>query len=149
MSRQSRKRSATGRAKSKKQEEVRVAARKRSSGSEVKWHKKAREEYSAIEDAPERVAIQHAIEKLKVDGAALRAPHQSGVKGAAGQGLRELRPRQGRSRWRPIFRRFGDFFVILAVAPEAEIDQGGYDRRVGEAQERRRSLEQSLAKERK
>ena len=35
-------------------------------------------------------------------------------------------------------------FVILAVAPEAEIDAAGYDRQVGEAQKRRRSVERSL-----
>ncbi len=127
---------------------VRVAAVKRTSGYEVKWHAKADAERKAIADVSERVAIQNAIAKLEVDGPALRAPHQSGVKGAAGEGLRELRPRQGRSRWRPIYRRFGEFFVILAVAPEAEIDSGGYDSQVREAQKRRSSLEESLAKKR-
>ncbi len=144
MSGRSRKRSTAGRAGPKKQREVQVAARKRSSGHEVKWHKEAREEHLAIGDAPERVAIQNVIEKLKVDGAALRAPHQSGIKGSAGEGLRELRPRQGRSRWRPIYRRIGEIFVILAVATEAEIDSAGYDRQVGEAQKRRRAVEEAL-----
>lgn len=129
--------------------EVRVAARTRTSGYHVKWHTKADAERKAITGASERVAIQNAIAKLEVDGPALRAPHQSGVKGAAGEGLRELRPRQGRSRWRPIYRRFGESFVILAVAPEVEIDSAGYGRQVGEAQKRRRSLEESLAKKRK
>lgn len=128
---------------------VRVAALKRTSGYEVKWHTKADVEREAIVDVSERVAIQNAIAKLEVDGPALRAPHQSGVKGAVGEGLRELRPRQGRSRWRPIYRRFGEFFVILAVAPEAEIDSAGYEGQVREAQKRRISLEKALAKKRK
>lgn len=135
----------TGRkGKAKKPREVRVAARKRTSGHQVSWHRKARDEYSAIADVRERVAIQNVIEKLRVDGPGLRAPHQSAVMGDAGEGLRELRPRQGRSRWRPIYRRIGDTFAILAVAPEAEIDSAGYDRQVGEAQKRRRSVERPL-----
>lgn len=135
----------TGRqGKSKKRREVRVAARKRTSGYEVSWHRKARDEYTAIADARERVAIQNVIEKLRVDGAGLRAPHQSAVMGDTGEGLRELRPRQGRSRWRPIYRRIGEVFVVLAVASEAEIDAAGYNRQVGEAQKRRRSVERSL-----
>lgn len=139
-------RRSTGR-KARKGRKVQVAARKRTSGYEVKWHRKAHDEHAAITDAPERVAVQNVIEKLKVDGPGLRAPHQSAVMGDAGEGLRELRPRQGRSRWRPIYRRIGDTFVILAVAPEAEIDQAGYDRLVGGAQKRRRSLEHSLEKD--
>ena len=120
---------------------MRVAARQRGSGYEVKWHKKADAERAAIADSRERVAIQNVIAKLEVDGPALSAPHQSGVRGAEGEGLRELRPRQGRSRWRPIFRRFDDFYVILAVAPEAEIDSAGNNTRVREAQKRRSGLE--------
>lgn len=64
----------------------------------VAWHPKAVAEKNAIENAAERVAIAHVIEKLEVDGPALRSPHQSGVKGEEGSGLRELRPRRGRSR---------------------------------------------------
>lgn len=143
MSKGSRRRPAGRKGKAKKPREVRVAARQRMSGYGVSWHRKARDEYTAI-DARERVAIQNVIEKLRVDGPGLRAPHQSAVMGDAGEGLRELRPRQGRSRWRPIYRRIGDTFAILAVAPEAEIDSAGYDRQVGEAQKRRRGAERSL-----
>lgn len=59
----------------------------------------------AIDDVKERIAIAHVIEKLQVDGPALRSPHQSAVMGDHGLGLRELCPRRGRSRWRPIYRR--------------------------------------------
>lgn len=70
----------------------------------------------------------NAIEKLKALGPALPFPHQSDVRGA--EGLRELRPRAGRSPWRAFYRRFGDVFVIAAVGPEAEVDPRGFERAV-------------------
>src|SRR5579864_8960459 len=72
---------------------------------EVLWHPAAAAERAAISDAAERAAIQHAREKLEVVGPRLGAPHSSAIKGGDGSGLRELRPRAGRSRWRPIYRR--------------------------------------------
>jgi hypothetical protein len=88
------------------------------------------------------VAIAHVIEKLQVDGPTLRSPHQSGVMGEEGAGLRELRPRRGRSRWRPIYRRLDEgLFVILAVGPEAEINKAGYRRVVRAAKSRLAQLE--------
>lgn len=103
----------------------------------VRWHPKAQDEKRAIEDAKERVAIAHVIEKLLVDGPALRSPHQSAVMGEEGSGLRELRPRRGRSRRRPIYRRIDEsMFAILSIAPEAEIDKAGYDRAVRIAKQR-------------
>jgi hypothetical protein len=66
----------------------------------VAWHPKALDEKNTIEDVAERVAIAHVIEKLEVDGPALRSPHQSGVK--ADEAL----------------------FAILAIGPEAEIEGG-------------------------
>jgi hypothetical protein len=45
--------------------------------------------------------------------------------------------RAGRSRWRPIYRQVTpDTFVIFAVGPEAQIDQGGFDAAVGRAAKR-------------
>lgn len=109
---------------------------------EVLWHPKALEEKNAIEDSSERVAIQHVIEKLQVDGVGLRAPHQSAVMGEEGSGLRELRPRRGRSRWRPLYRQVGEKrFAILAVAPESEVDSAGYDTGVRSAKRRLSKLE--------
>ncbi len=62
---------------------------------------------------------------------------QEDCEGYRGQGLRELRPRAGRSRWRPIYRRISpSSFVILAVAPEAQINSRGYDAAVVRAAER-------------
>jgi hypothetical protein len=58
-------------------------------------------------------------------------PHQSAIR--QGAPLRELRPRGGRCRWRPLYARVGAGFVILAVAPEAEIDPKGFRRGVDAA----------------
>lgn len=81
--------------------------------------------------------VNHVVDKLRVDGPGLRHPHQSAVMGKEGKGLRELRPRRGRSRWRPIYRRVGQkAFLILALAPEAETDPRGYRRQVRTAQAR-------------
>jgi hypothetical protein len=84
----------------------------------------------------------HAAQKLEATGPRLGHPHSSAVQGEPGQGLRELRPRAGRSRWRPIYRRVSpSTFVILAVAPEAQIDSRGYDAAVVRAAERFGQLE--------
>ena len=61
-------------------------------------------------------------------GPALPYPHQSDVRGGAG--LRELRPRAGRSRVRAFFGRVDDTFVVVAVGPEAQADHQGFDRAV-------------------
>jgi hypothetical protein len=109
---------------------------------EVLWHPAADAERSAISDVAERAAIQHAREKLEAVGPQLGSPHSSAIKGEAGTGLRELRPRAGRSRWRPIYRRVSlRIFVILAVAPEAHIDKRSFDEMVRNAQRRSQELE--------
>ncbi len=63
------------------------------------------------------------------------------MQGEVGKGLRELRPRSGRSRWRPIYRQVADTFVILAIAPEAAIDATGFAAAVGRAKERFEQLD--------
>jgi hypothetical protein len=104
---------------------------------EVRWHSAADAERATISDVAERAAIQHAIMKLEAIGPSLGAPHSSAIKGANGAGLRELRPRAGRSRWRPIYNRASErSFVILAVAPEAKIDRRGFDEKVRQARRR-------------
>jgi hypothetical protein len=83
----------------------------------------------------------HDVQKLEAVGPRLGSPHSSAVQGEPGQGLRELRPRAGRSRWR-IYRGVSpSTFVILAVAPEAQIDSRGFDAAVRRAVERFGQLE--------
>ena len=109
---------------------------------EVLWHPAADAERATISDGPERNAIQHAREKLEALGPQLGAPHTSAIRGEDGSGLRELRPRAGRSRWRPIYRRVQPrTFVILAIAPEAQIDKRGFDQKITQAQRRFKDLE--------
>jgi len=62
---------------------------------EVVFHPEAERELNDLPDE-ERAAIDHARDKLEVLGESLPFPHQSAVRGA--RGLRELRPRAGRSR---------------------------------------------------
>lgn len=62
----------------------------------------------------------NADAKLGVFGPQLGYPHSSAVRGV--NGLRELRPRGGRSPWRALYRRIGDVFVVGAVCPEAQVD---------------------------
>ncbi len=103
----------------------------------VRWHPEAAAERDASWPPEEKVAMEHAVAKLKAAGPRLTHPHSSAVQGTAGKGCRELRPRAGRSRWRPIYRRATpDTFVIVAVAPEAQIDQRGFDAAVARAAER-------------
>lgn len=113
-----------------------VVAAATPAGWRVLWHPEALEERNAL-DSAERLAINAVIEKLRVDGPALSYPHQSAVRGKQGSGLRELRPRRGRSRWRPIYRRVeGRLFAVLAVGPEAGIDIAGYQRGVRAGRQR-------------
>ena len=82
--------------------------------------------------AADRVALTNAIEKLRVHGDRLGAPHSSSIRGVK-ETLRELRPRSGRSRWRAFYRRVGDGFVIAAIGPEASVDTAGFRRAVSRA----------------
>jgi len=91
----------------------------------VVWHPEADAELHSA-PAADQVAMRHAAQKLSALGPNLRFPHQSSVRGEEGKGLRELRPRSGRSVWRPLYRRVEDAYVILAVGPEAEVDSAGF-----------------------
>jgi hypothetical protein len=105
----------------------------------VVFHPAAEQELAAL-PATDRVAVLHAAEKLAALGPSLPHPHQSDVRGA--DGLRELRPRAGRSRFRPLYGRVGDAFVILAVGPEALVDRRGFDRTVRAATRRLAEVEE-------
>ena len=108
----------------------------------VLWHPGAVEEREAAWPKREGVAMQNAVDKLKAAGSALPFPHSSLVQGSPLQGLRELRPRAGRSRWRPLYLQIDrTTFVILAVAPEAQIDKRGFRSAVALAVSRHMELE--------
>jgi hypothetical protein len=72
----------------------------------------------------EQAAVRNAERKLESLGPRLPYPHSSDVRGA--EGLRELRPRAGRSPWRALYRQAGDTFVIAAICPEAKQDPRGF-----------------------
>jgi hypothetical protein len=104
----------------------------------VDWDQDAREEVMRLPVA-ERRAVMSAVAKLEAFGDQLGAPHTSQVKGSRA-GIRELRPRAGRSPWRALYRRVADRLVVLAVGPEAEHDKRGFDRAVRLAEERLREI---------
>lgn len=64
----------------------------------VVWHPDALAEAEVVNPPSEGTAIDNAIAKLEAMGSALRHPHSSMVMGSSPDGLRELRPRAGRSR---------------------------------------------------
>lgn len=106
----------------------------------IEWDEDARSELTGLPVA-ERRAVMTAVAKLEVFGDRLGAPHSSRVKGSR-VGIRELRPRSGRSPWRALYRRLGSAMVILAVGPEAEHDRRGFDRAVRLAEERLKEIEE-------
>jgi hypothetical protein len=95
------KRKLKAKGKSPVAKETRVAARDSGPPYRAVWHPQAEAERDGSWPPEEEVAMLHAVEKLEAVGPRLGSPHSSAVQGDAGQGLRELRPRAGRSRWRP------------------------------------------------
>jgi hypothetical protein len=105
----------------------------------VDWDEGALAELRGLPVA-ERGAVLNAVAKLEAFGDQLGWPHTSQVKGSR-SGIRELRPRAGRSAWRVLYRRVAGAMVVLAVGPEAEHDQRGFDRAVRRAEERLKEIE--------
>ena len=105
---------------------------------EVRYHDEAEQERNALQ-ATERVALEHATDKLATFGPQLPFPHQSRVQSV--KDLRELRPRAGRSAWRALYRRLSDVFVIAAVGPEAQSDPRGFRRAMTSALRRLQEVE--------
>lgn len=109
----------------------------------VVWCAEAARELNKI-GGREAVAVRNAIGKLEALGPGLPFPHQSAI--ADSVGLRELRPRAGRSVVRPLYARDGDRFIVGAIAPEAEVDARGFRRAIASAHER---IEEFLVSERR
>ena len=84
-------------------------------------------------------AVFNARRMLYERGCALGYPHTSAVRGGK-MGLRELRPRAGRSRYRVLYRRYGDSLVLLALAREALTDPRDFARAIVAAETRARDL---------
>jgi hypothetical protein len=105
---------------------------------EVEYHTESERELNAL-PAEEKIAMVHAVEKLRHFGDRLPFPHSSMVKGATK--LRELRPRAGRSRWRAFYRRVGNIIIIAAIGPEASVDRQRFRRAMTAAQQRFDELE--------
>ncbi len=90
---------------------------------EVRYLPEAEEELGEL-PGTERAAVNNAVRKLESLGPALGYPHASAVRSVPN--LRELRPRQGRSPWRALYRQVGDVYVVAAVCPEAGSDPRGF-----------------------
>jgi hypothetical protein len=71
-------------------------------------------DFEDVKSRGDRKAVFNVVQKLKDVGADLPSPHMKSLKGRAD--LFELRPRQGACEVRPIYARFGQRFVVLAVA---------------------------------
>jgi hypothetical protein len=106
---------------------------------EVRYLPEAEQERAKL-PATERAALDNAVRKLEALGPDLGFPHTSDVRGA--EGLRELRPRQGRSPWRGLYQPRGEVIVIAAVCPEATQDPRGFRRGCDDAMERLEALEE-------
>jgi hypothetical protein len=104
----------------------------------VVYHPDAEQERGKL-PGNEREALYNAVRKLESIGPALGSPHTSAVLGS--DGLRELRPRAGRSPWRAFYQQVGASFVIAAVGPEAEHDPRGFRQACKRALQRLEELE--------
>jgi hypothetical protein len=87
-------------------------------------------DFEDVKSRGDRKAVFNVVQKLKDLGPDLPSPHMKSLKGEAN--LFELRPKQGACEARPIYARFGDRFVVLAVAAKKK----DFDRAVAAAGDR-------------
>jgi hypothetical protein len=80
----------------------------------VTYDSEAVEDFEAVKGKKERKAVFNVVDKLRRLGPKLVPPHMAGLKGEPN--LFELRPLQGKTHVRPLYRRFGDDYVILAMS---------------------------------
>jgi hypothetical protein len=99
----------------------------------------AAQERDSLPDV-ERAALHNAVRKLEEIGPLLPYPHSSDARGAPG--LRELRPRGGRSPWRQLYRRVGDRFIIAAIAPDGKSNPRAFGQACARAAQRLAELEE-------
>ena len=97
----------------------------------------AQEMLVTVKSKGEIRALLNAVAKLRALGEQLVPPHMKPLGGEVAGGLRELRPRQGRSDWRPIYMRIGKrAYVVLAVGRHDE-----FEKLVARARDRARQYE--------
>jgi hypothetical protein len=72
-------------------------------------------ELLAMKSKGEHRALLNAVRKLSELGEQLGPPHMKPLRGDSAAELRELRPRQGQSDWRAIYRRADAFYALLAI----------------------------------
>jgi hypothetical protein len=87
-------------------------------------------DFEEVRSKGDRKAVFNAVYKLRHLGPDLHSPHVKSLKGETD--LFELRPKRGAVAVRPIFGRFGDRFLILAIAR----DKSHFDRAVENARSR-------------
>ena len=87
-------------------------------------------DFEDVKSRGDRKAVFNVVQKLKDLGPDLPSPHMKSLKGEAD--LFELRPKQGACEARPIYARFGDEFVVLAIAAKKK----DFERAVTEATRR-------------
>ncbi len=80
-----------------------------------------------VKSRGDRKAVFNVVQKLKDVGPDLPSPHMKSLKGEAD--LFELRPKQGACESRPIYARFGQRFMVLAIAAKKK----DFDRAVAAA----------------
>lgn len=96
------------------------------------FHLRAMLDFEAIRDRKERAGILGAVAMLSRNGHRMTMPHARAV--ASTRGLYELRPKGGRSKYRPLYVAVDDVtFVVLAIAPESQTDGNGFRRAIDRA----------------
>jgi hypothetical protein len=89
-----------------------------------------------LREPREHRAVTRTISRLLQFGDALRFPDSSSAPSSSVRGLRELRPRRGRSRWRPLYMITAGGIQFAVLDPEATRDPVGYRRAVDRAAQR-------------
>lgn len=98
----------------------------------VTWDADAAAELASIVSKEEKKALLTVVDKLRHLGERLVPPHMKPLKGEGA--LRELRPRQGHTHVRAIYRRVGDDYVILSLCVKP--DKADWDAALAAARER-------------
>lgn len=104
----------------------------------VVYHSAAVIEFDALSEKRTRRAVLNIVDILRQVGPKVTEPHMKRLSGEAK--LCELRPGGGKVLARPLYFRHDErTFVILSIAPESQVDPGGFAAAVRRAKERAES----------